>query len=437
MKDQTDVEQGHCCTDSLGESNGCIIENGNVDIVNHLAGSNSSSGSGKGSGSSSSGSMGGSSMGSSKYPHTNSNSCGINSCNHGYVKSPRDQKVPLMRPATSTAAMVLRMSLGHHLSVKDKEDNEKSQMSRTRIMASIIAMSCFFTLACFTTMAFSWIYEDSTLPTDNSIMPNDFETTVSFQYDGNDIYQEGLFKLIHHKHKARGQGTPEVGCVAFYDDSNVIGQRDHKELCLIDYDRVQTLRFKPSDIRIPADVTVSTGPDTFITLYYEGVATNTLFNVHEKGLWSLPIDEIAVTFIKDHVYSDDDQIMVEVDGPISIPPSCVLFSNKALSNRDVNSFMMCGRAGVDTVVMNHDSFAELGVDMKKLAADFSHVYTGELATIDMYTLSSFRGPVLSVSSDQKIDLADNFFTSLADENTPSGELKAWSQGLSGIRISLK
>jgi len=332
--------------------------------------------------------------------------------------------------------LLMKAAMGN----KDRKDriseNEKqmslieASLNKNRVTWSLIILSLFLIITMAITLACSYIYDGT-----ESVVPRQYETTASFRYEGRDVYQEGLFKLTHGIHESRGK-LPEPGCVAFYDKSRSIGQRDNKEICLIDNERVQTLRFRPLDLNIGRDIALSIGPDSFVTLYQDGRASQNLFNVIGKDLWSYNFDEISITYIKDHIFSDDSQIMVEVEGPLAVPAPCVLFSGKAISSKDMKSLMMCSKPGVDTTVMNKPSFARIGVDMSKLSADFSFVTTGELAAIDLYTENNFKGPVLSLRADDKLDISKKEFVSLASGVNSNGVITKWSSGLSAMKISV-
>merc|ERR1711916_287932 len=123
-----------------------------------------------------------------------------------------------------------------------------------------------------------------------------------------------------------------------------------------------------------------------------------------------------------HIYSDSSQIMVEVEGALAVPAPCVLFSGKTASPKDMRSLLMCSRTGVDSIVMNKSSFAQIGVDMVKLSRDFPFVSTGDLTSIDLYTENSFRGPELSLKADEKLDISTNEFVSLATSANRNGIL---------------
>ena len=353
------------------------------------------------------------------------------SCTYNNKNSPR------ISPATSTTGILLmKAAIGNRDNRNKMLENERqiaileASVSKNRVTWSLIIMFSFLIITMIITVICSYIYD-----TPESVAPRQYETTASFRYDGHDVVQEGLFKLTHGRHEVHGK-LPEPGCVAFYDKDRSIGQRDNKEFCLIDNERVQTLRFKPSDLNIRRDVAISTGPDSFVTLYQEGRATLNLFNVLEKDLWSHTFDEISISYIREHIYSDNSQIMVEVEGSLAVPAACVLFSSKAASAKDMKSLMMCGRSGVDTIIMNKKSFAQIGVDMEKLGSDFPFVTTGELTAVDLYTENNFKGPVLSLRTDDKTDLTKKEFVSLASNTNSHGVVTKWSSGLSAMKVSI-
>lgn len=360
--------------------------------------------------------------------HIANSSCTYNSKN---INSPR------VSPATTTAGIMLMKAVMSNKEKKEKmSENEKlmasidASVSNNRATWSLIILSLFLVITMVVTLVSSYLYDGPEL-----VMPRQYETTASFRYDGRDVYQEGLFKLVHGKHESRGK-IPEPGCVAFHDKSRSIGQRDNKEMCLIDSERVQTLRFRPNDLAIGRDIALSTGPDSFVTLYQEGKATQNLFNVVEKDLWSYNFDEISITYIRDHIYSDSSQIMVEVEGVLAVPAPCVLFSGKTASPKDMKSFMICGRSGVDSVVMNRVSFAQIGVDISKLSADFPFITTGELTAVDLYTDSSLKGPVLSLRADDKLDMSKQDFISLVPGINGNGVITKWSLGMCALKMSV-
>ena len=357
----------------------------------------------------------------------------ISACAHSvnYNNGPR------MSPATSTAGVMLAKAAA--ISGKDKDkmaQNEKqmilieNSVAKNRTTWSLTILALFFAITTIVTLVCSYVYDEP-----DSVVPRQYETTASFRYEGVDVYQEGLFKLIHGRQESRGK-LPEPGCIAFYDRSRSIGQRDNKEICLIDNERVQTLRFRPRDLNIGKDIAVSTGPDSFVTLYREGKATQSIFNVMEKDMWSYNFDEVSITYIRDHIYSDSSQIMVEVEGALAVPAPCVLFSGKTASPKDMRSLLMCSRTGVDSIVMNKSSFAQIGVDMGKLSRDFPFVSTGDLTSIDLYTENTFRGPELSLKADEKLDISTKEFVSLATSANRNGILTKWSDGLSAMKVSV-
>jgi len=318
---------------------------------------------------------------------------------------------------------------------KESKGNQQGKHDvgkQSNLMLTLSFVIALGSLACF----FIIIFLVAPTSPSSSVTPSTFETTASFKYThGQDIEIDGLLSITHETLKSK---KPSIGCVTFEDVSKPIGRRDIKKLCLTSPDRVQTVRFKAEELLIPQDVEVSTGLDVFISLHKDGVPFMSLYDVTDKGIWSHPFDEIEVTYIKDHVYSDESQVMVELNGPINIPAPCVLFSTvDHLATKDVSSFLICGKTGDRSVVMNSDRFADIGIDMKKLSSDFSYVRAGALSSIKMYTENNFKGPMLQVESKEKLNMHDRIFTSLSTADFPSGELKRWSEGLKGFTISFK
>ena len=86
--------------------------------------------------------------------------------------------------------------------------------------------------------------------------------------------------------------------------------------------------------------------------------------------------------------------------------------------------------------MNKKSFAQIGVDMEKLGSDFPFVTTGELTAVDLYTENNFKGPVLSLRTDDKTDLTKKEFVSLASNTNSHGVVTKWSSGLSAMKVSI-
>ena len=299
--------------------------------------------------------------------------------------------------------------------------NQTSKGSRYKDLITLMFLLCFVVIVYIGSINFQHIGH-------KPITPSEYETTASFQYDGKDIIQDGMFKISH----GLGHSSPDVGCVTFYDKSKNVGSRGYREICLTDDERIQSLRFKPSELKMEKDISVNIGTDAFLTLYYKMRPVISLYSSSEKDLWQYNFDEVAITYIKDHVYADQQQIMVELKGSVQPPAPCVLFSNnQPAKGTDMSHFLVCGRPGVDSVALNDERFYELGIDIKKLSRDFSHVTCGGLANIEIHSDSDFNGNILKMESNDYKNLG---FETYID---PSGVAHNWSTNLKGFKLSIK
>jgi hypothetical protein len=191
----------------------------------------------------------------------------------------------------------------------------------------------------------------------------------------------------------RGMGhmQPDDGCVTMYNKQSVGLANEYTMVCLTGNERVQSLLFRQDELKMHKDISVVTGTDVFLTLYKNDNAVASVFSVTDKDLWEYTYDEIVLTFVRDHVYADQYQLMVELEGPVDVPGPCVLFSSASPQTKVFSSsFLICGRAGTEGTAMNAERFADIDVDITKLAIGFSHVSVGSLASVTMYSDSKMK-----------------------------------------------
>jgi hypothetical protein len=269
------------------------------------------------------------------------------------------------------------------------------------------------------------IYQFSFGPsTRDAIDLNPFETTASFEYTGEDIVQDSLFTLVHGQ-KSNSAFTTKGGCVSFEEASG-----SFKQICLTDNYRIQTMRFRSKELKVSQSVVLKTGLDVFVTIYDNHKPVLSIFSASEKDLSVYNFDEIAVTYINDHVYSDPKQILLEVDGPMNTPEPCVKFSNTAPGVRvGVSNLLICGQSGENTVELNEQKLAEIGIDLRKLAKDFPYVSTGGLSSMTMHTFDGVKKSVLSLANAEFKDISQHNY------QDSTGKYNDWSNGLQGFLIS--
>lgn len=260
------------------------------------------------------------------------------------------------------------------------------------------------------------------LPENDSIEIRPFETTASFEYHGEDIVHDNMFTLVHDSSVSL---TGQEGCISFKETSG-----KSKQIFLTDSFRIQTMRFHTKDLRIPQSVTINTCHDVFATIYSKGKPILSVFSGAEKDLSMYNFDEIAITYVKNHVYSDRSQILLEVEGPVNTLDPCVKFSNVAPETRvGVSNLLICGRTGENSVSLNEERLAEVGIDLRKLSNDFPYVTTGGLSSMTMHSFDGVKKSTLPFSSNEFKNLNQHHY------QESSGIYKSWSSGVQGFVVS--
>ena len=245
---------------------------------------------------------------------------------------------------------------------------------------------------------------------------------------------EKLFPISTHS-ISRGFGMYRNlldGCVMIrQSSSSMTKEGDYTTVCLTGSERLQSHRMSSDSLGIRGDVSLVTGADAFVNMYYKNKPVASVFSSSEADLGNYLYDEIEVSYIKEHVFSDPLQIMVEVDGAIYLPANCAMFSNvdPSLSN-DPSSLVVCGAAGKESVLLNTERLSEIGIDMRKLSNDFSFVSMGGLADGEFATNGvNLNGPSFHFGSGMRHDMSGKEF------KDHMGAVRKLSEHLSAVKLS--
>jgi hypothetical protein len=306
-------------------------------------------------------------------------------------------------------------------SSSNMEITVKEPTTANRNSRFIVIGICIMILWISSTWALIYNFSGGSSEND-SIEISPFETTATFEYHGEDIVHDNMFTVVHDSPVSLAS---QEGCISFKETSG-----KSKQIWLTDSFRIQTMRFHAKDLKIPQSVTINTCRDVFATIYRKGKPVLSVFSDTEKDLTMYDFDEISITYVKNHIYSDQSQILLEVDGPVNTPDPCVKFSNVAPETRvGASNLLICGRTGENSVSLNEERLAELGIDLRKLSNDFPYVSTGGLSSMTMQSFGGLKKSTLPFSSNEFKNLNQHHY------EESSGVYKAWSSGLQGFVIS--
>jgi hypothetical protein len=238
---------------------------------------------------------------------------------------------------------------------------------------------------------------------------------------------EKLSSSLHTITQGIGRSRALDGCITYYRASILSEQRQYSIVCLKDDTKqVQSLRLNPQDLGVPGGLVAEIGANTILTLFYEGKPRVSFFSNTEADLGAYIFEEMEITYIKHPLFSDSQQIIVELDGYVAVPSPCTSFSSSLPSP---SALLICGAAGKDVVVLNAERLSDIGIDLAKLSREFSVVTMGNLATGRFE--SGFSGMSYELSA-RRGEVHDLTLKGFRDNN---GKLRKLSEHLGIFKLS--
>lgn len=287
-----------------------------------------------------------------------------------------------------------------------RQQQQLSTTLKPALFQCIRRIVIFFTISSLFTAVFVTIFLRINIPGD------------LFNHNRHHIRKHlSLSETVHSITVTRGIGvaTPQNGCVSFHRATIFSEHREYAMVCLYDdSDQVQRVLFSPHKLGISGSLMADVGPDVLVTLLDKGEPVTSFFANDEIDLGTFNFGELEITWLKNQVFSDSQQIIVEVgsDKDVQssfsngIPASCVAFSGREDA---ASSLLICGAVGKDVVVLNSERFSDIGVDMRKLAREYPRVTMGKLAHGTFDFESELNGMTVEFSRGEIHDLKQKKF----------------------------